>query len=314
MVARVKIGSLEVGDESRVFVIAEIGINHNGNLDIVKKLIDAAAETGCQAVKFQKRTVPVVYPESDLQKSREVPADVIVRAIKRGVLSKEAVVRLVDSDLRQTTNGDLKLALELTAVEYAEIDAYCKTKNMLWFASPWDEESVDFLDRFDPCCHKVASASLTDDGLLRHIRSKGRPVILSTGMSTLEQIDRAVDVLGREDLVLLHCVSTYPAELKELNLRVIQLLKKRYGVPVGYSGHEKGIYPSLCAVVSGACVIERHITLDRTMWGSDQAASVEPKGFELLVSEIRHYEVAQGDGEKRLLDSEVPIMKKLRRK
>ncbi|MBI4992205.1 MAG: N-acetylneuraminate synthase family protein [Candidatus Harrisonbacteria bacterium] len=311
---RVKIAGLEVGDGAPVFMIAEIGINHNGSLDVVKKLIDAAAEAGCQAVKFQKRTIPVIYSEAELQKPREVPADVIVRALKRGVLSKEAVVRLVDSDLRQTTNGDLKLALELTASEYAEIDVYCKTKNMLWFASPWDEDSVDFLDQFNPCCYKVASASLTDDGLLEYIRSRGCPVILSTGMSTLEQIDHAIDVLGEDDLVLLHCVSTYPAEYKELNLRVIPVLKARYDIPVGYSGHERGIHSSAHAVALGACAVERHVTLDRIMWGSDQAASIEPKGLESLVKEIRHLEEALGDGEKRLLDSEVPIMKKLRRK
>lgn len=311
----VRIGNSEVGYGSSPFVVAEIGINHNGSMALVKKLIDAAVEAGCDAVKFQKRTVPVVYSAAELAKDREVPVDVIANAIKRGVLSKEAVMRLTESNLQKTTNGDLKFALEFTEREYQEINRYCCEKNVHWFASPWDEESVDFLEKFDPPCYKIASASLTDDGLLRHIRAKGRPVILSTGMSTTEQIDHAVEVLGREDLVLLSCVSTYPAELRDINLFDIVTMRSRYeGIPVGYSGHEKGVYTSLCAVVLGACMVERHLTLDRTMWGSDQAASLEPKGMELLISEINNFQRAKGDGVKRVLEAEIPIMKKLRRK
>ncbi len=296
-----------------MFVIAEIGINHNGDVAIAKKLIDAAAAAGVQAVKFQKRTVPVVYTAEELARPREVPASVLVAAIRRGALSKDAEQRLVASHFREATNGDLKWALEFGEKEYAEIDRYAKEKGLLWFASPWDEGSVDFLEAFSPPAYKVASASLTDDGLLRRIRAKGRPVILSTGMSTLAEIDHAVEILGKERLVIMQCVSTYPAELEELNLSVIPVLRERYGVPVGYSGHERGIYTSLCAAAMGAAAVERHITLDRTMWGTDQAASVEPKGLELLVREIRNFEKARGDGVKRVLDSEIPVLKKLRR-
>lgn len=180
----VRIGEYWVGQDYPVFVIAEIGINHNGDLDIAKKLIYEAKQAGCQAVKFQKRTVDIVYSAEELAKPREVPPDVVSSAVRRGVLSLEAVMRLEGSGLKNTTNGDLKWALELTRDEYAEIDRYCKELGILWFASPWDEASVDFLAKFDPPCYKVASASLTDDALLRHIRSKGKPIIMSTGMST----------------------------------------------------------------------------------------------------------------------------------
>lgn len=295
------------------YIVAEIGINHNGSVEIAKKLIDAASAMGCQAVKFQKRTVPKVYTPEELAKPREVPADVIVSAIKRGVLSKEAIQRLTESNLQNTTNGDLKWALELTEKEYQEIDQYCKEKGIHWFASPWDEESVDFLAEFDIPAMKVASASLTDDSLLRRIRAVGKPIILSTGMSTLEQIDHAVEVLGKENLVILHCTSTYPSKPEELNLKGIQEFCKRYGVPIGYSGHEVGIPTTVAAVAMGAHMIERHITLDRAMWGSDQAASVEVRGFERMVREIRGVEAALGDGKKIVYESEKPIIQKLRR-
>src|SRR5436190_3875757 len=183
----------------------------------------------------------------------------------------------------------------------------------MWFASSWDPASIEFIERFDPPCHKIASPCLTDDELLRHYRKQGRPIIVSTGMSTLEQIDRGVETAGKEDLVLLHCTSTYPSSPEELCLRVIQTLRERYDLPIGYSGHEVGLVTSVAAVALGACVIERHITLDRAMWGSDQAASVEPQGFERLVSYIRATESALGDGTKRLWDSEIPVMEKLRR-
>jgi N-acetylneuraminate synthase len=284
----IRIGNREVGDSQPCFVIAEIGINHNGDLGITRKLIDAAVETGCDAVKFQKRTVDVVYTAEELAKPRENPFG--------------------------TTNGDLKRGLEFGAPQYVEIDRYCKQKGILWFASCWDEASVDFIEQYQPPCYKIASASLTDDGLLRHHRKTGRPIIISTGMSTLAQVDHAVEVLGKENLALMHTNSTYPSKLEELNLRVIDTLKQRYGVPVGYSGHEVGLAPSVAAAALGACMIERHITLDRAMWGSDQAASVEPQGFERLVKDVRAVQVALGDGVKRLFDSEVPVMKKLRRK
>jgi N-acetylneuraminate synthase len=250
-------------------------------------LIEVAAAAKCNAVKFQKRTVEVVYPAEELARPRESPFG--------------------------TTNGDLKYGLEFGAEEYAEIDRHCKQNNIAWFASCWDEQSVDFIEQFKVPCYKIASASLTDDGLLRHTRSKGRPILLSTGMSTLEQVDHAVEVLGKEDLVILHTTSTYPALYEELNLRVIPALKQRYGVPAGYSGHETGLSTSIASVAMGACVVERHITLDRAMWGSDQAASVEPQGFAHMVRDIRLVETAMGDGVKRVIEREVPIMKKLRR-
>lgn len=311
----VRIGKNSVGKGHPVFFVAEIGINHNGDVAIAKKLIDVAVKAGCNAVKFQKRTIPVVYTKEELARPREVPFDIIDSAIKRKVLSSEAVKRLVDSNFEETTNGDLKWALEFTAGEYKEIDAYCKEKGIMWFASPWDEESVDFLDKFNPPCYKIASPSLTDTGLLQHVRSKGKPVILSTGMSTMEQIEKAVEILGEKNLIILHCVSTYPAEHEEINLNAIYTLQKRFPDSViGYSGHERGLQISLAAGAIGALLIERHITLDRAMWGSDQAASIEPKGLELLIRDIRAFERARGDGIKKIIPKEVPIIEKLRRK
>lgn len=288
MTKTVKIGNRLVGDGQPCLFIAEIGINHNGDLNLAKKLIDAANIAGCEAVKLQKRTVEVVYTAEELAKPRENPFG--------------------------PTNGDLKRGLEFGRKQYEEIDRYCRDKGMLWLASCWDEASVDFIEQFHPPCYKIASASLTDDVLLKHHRKTGRPLILSTGMSTTEQIDHAVEVLGKEGLILMHTNSTYPSKVDELNLKVIEGLKKRYGVPVGYSGHEVGLAPSVASAVLGACVIERHITLDRAMWGSDQAASVEPQGFHRLVKDVRAIESALGDGQKRLYESEVPVMKKLRRK
>ena len=287
MSGAVQIGERLVGPGRPVFFVAEIGINHNGDVELAKKLIAAAATSGADAVKFQKRTVDVVYSEEELARPRESPYG--------------------------TTNGELKRGLELGEDEYAEIDAFCRSLGIPWFASGWDEESVDFLEAWEPPCYKIASASLTDDELLRHVASKDRPVILSTGMSTLEQIDRAVSLLDAEQLVVAHTTSTYPSSVDELNLRVIPELAARYGVPVGYSGHEVGLAPSLAAVVLGACTVERHITLDRAMWGTDQAASVEPHGIARLVKDIRNIEAALGDGVKRVYESERPVMEKLRR-
>jgi N-acetylneuraminate synthase len=268
-------------------VIAEIGINHNGDLDIAKRLISVAVAAGCQAVKFQKRTIDVVYSPEELARPRESPFG--------------------------ETNGDLKRGLEFSVDQYRAIDRYCKDVNILWFASCWDETSVDFIDQFAPPAYKIASACLTDDSLLRHTRSKGKPIILSTGMSTAEQVRHAVEVLGRKNLVILHTCSTYPSAYSELNLRVIQSLADEYGVPVGYSGHETGLPSTIAAVAIGAHMVERHITLDRAMWGTDQAASLEPNGITRLVRDIRLVEAAMGDGVKRLVASEVPILKKLRR-
>jgi N-acetylneuraminate synthase len=283
----IKLGNTLVGDGHPCYVIAEIGINHNGDIEVAKKLIDVAAAANCQAVKFQKRTVEVVYPAEELARPRESPFGM--------------------------TNGDLKHGLEFGLEQYREIDRYCREKGIAWLVSCWDEASVDFIDQFDVPCYKIASASLTDDNLLRYTRAKGRPILLSTGMSTLEQIDHAVEVLGKKDLILLHTCSTYPAEYSELNLRVITTLRERYGIPVGYSGHETGLSTTISTVALGACVVERHITLDRAMWGSDQAASVEPQGFMRLVRDIRLVETALGDGVKSVVERETPIMKKLRR-
>lgn len=285
--AEVQIGNTLVGDSHPCYVIAEIGINHNGDVDSAKRIIDIAVTAGCNAVKFQKRTIEVVYSEEELARPRESPFG--------------------------DTNRALKYGLEFELDEYRTLDAYCEEKDIRWFASCWDEGSVDFIERFDVPCYKIASASLTDDNLLLYTRAKGHPIILSTGMSTLEQIDHAVDILGVEDLIILHSCSTYPAYYEELNLRVIQTLKQRYGVPVGYSGHETGIASSVAAMALGACMIERHVTWDRSMWGSDHAASLEPNGITRLVHDIRLVETAMGDGVKRVIQRELPVMKKLRR-
>lgn len=288
----VRIGDRFVGDGWPCFVIAEVGINHNGSVVTAKRLIAAAAVAGCDAVKFQKRTVDVVYSAAELARPRD--------------------------SVFGSTNGDLKRGLELDRGAYEEIDECCRMHSIMWSASPWDEASVEFLETFQVRENrlrfvKVASASLTDDALLRRIRAMRLPVLLSTGGSTLEQIDHAVDVLGREDLVLLHCNSTYPCPTGELNLRCIETLRRRYDVPVGYSGHEVGIQTSVAAAVLGACVVERHITLDRAMWGSDQAASVEPQGISRMVRDIHACEAAMGDGVKRVTPAETAIMQKLRR-
>ena len=283
----VQVGSKLVGPSQPCYVIAEIGINHNGDMDIAKRLISVAVGAGCNAVKFQKRTIDVVYTVAELAKPRESPFG--------------------------NTNGDLKRGLEFGADEFKEIDRYCREVKIPWFASAWDEASVDFIAQFDVPCFKIASASLTDDNLLRHTRAMGKPVMLSTGMSTLEQIDRAVTILGKDNLILLQACSTYPAYYEELNLKAIDTLADRYGVPVGYSGHETGLPASIAAVAMGASVLERHITLDRAMWGSDQAASLEPNGITQLVRYIRIVEKSMGDGVKRVLEREQPIIQKLRR-
>jgi len=284
---QVKVGTKLLGDGQPNYLIGEIGINHNGDLDIARKLIDLAAKNGFDAVKFQKRTVDVVYSPEELARPRESPFG--------------------------ATNGDLKRGLEFGEKEYAVIDQYCRKVGIAWFASCWDEGSVDFIERFNPPVYKVASASLTDDHLLKHTRATGKPIMLSTGMSTFGQVDHAVDVLGKENLIVMHTTSTYPADYAELNLRVIPAFRERYEVLVGYSGHESGIASSVAAVALGACVVERHITLDRAMWGSDHAASLGPGGMEHLARDIRLVETALGSNVKTLLDREIPILKKLRR-
>jgi N-acetylneuraminate synthase len=281
------IGRVAVGAARPCYIVAEIGINHNGDLGLAKRLISVAVAAGCDAVKFQKRTIDVVYTPEELAKPRESPFG--------------------------ETNGDLKRGLEFGEAEYREIDEYCRQVGITWFASCWDEASVDIIDQFGPPCYKIAAASLTDDNLLRHTRAKGKPIILSTGMSSLAQIDHAVDILGKDDLILLHACSAYPAYYEELNLRAIVTLRERYGVPVGYSGHETGIASTVAAVPLGACMVERHITFDRAMWGSDHAASLEPSGLNRVVRDIRLVEQALGDGVKSVLPRELPVIDKLRR-
>jgi N-acetylneuraminate synthase len=283
----VQIANRDVGPGHPCFVVAEIGINHNGDLGVAKTLIDVAVGAGCDAVKFQKRTIEVVYTEEELDRPRESPFG--------------------------STNRDLKVGLEFGRAEYEEIDRYCRERGIIWFASCWDDASVDFMEAFDPPCHKISSALLTHDSLLRHHRRYGRPIFLSTGMSTMEEVRHAVDVLGTDNLVLMHCTSTYPSRPEELNLRVIASLQDEFPCPIGYSGHEVGLQTTLAAVVLGACAVERHVTLDRAMWGSDQAASIEPQGVTRLVRDIRVIEKAMGDGHKRVYDSELPVRAKLRR-
>jgi N-acetylneuraminate synthase len=285
----VQIGNKIVGAGSPVFITAEIGINHNGDLNIAKRLIDVAVMAGCDAVKFQKRTPEKAVPPEYRDVMRETPW---------GIVSYLEYRRKVEFGLQ----------------EYQEVDRYCKEKGILWFASCWDEQSVDFIEQFSPPVLKVASASLTDVHLLRKMRATQRPIILSTGMSTIEEIEQAVAYLGEQNLLLAHSTSTYPCPPAELNLRMIQTLQARFNCPVGYSGHEVGLQTTLAAVTLGACFIERHITLDRAMmWGSDQAASVEPWGLMRLVRDIRVIEEALGDGVKRVYDSEMSARQRLRR-
>lgn len=288
MTDAVKIGQDSIGDGHPVYVIAEIGLNHNGSVENAKKLIDVAVEAGAQAVKFQKRTPDIATPEHMKATPRETPWGTM-------------------------TYLEYRYKVEFEQAEYSEIDAYCKEKGVVWFASPWDEPSVDFLESMDTVAYKIASASVTDLGMLRKIKATGKPVILSTGMSTIEQIDTAVETLGKENLIILHATSTYPLPPEEANLRMIQTLKDRYGVPVGYSGHEPGLQISIAAVAMGAIAVERHITLDRTMWGSDHAASLEPKGFISLCRDIRIIEEALGDGVKKVFPGELAPLSKLRR-
>jgi N-acetylneuraminate synthase len=288
MIQGVRIGQRLVGPGQPVYVTAEIGINHNGDLEIAKTLIDAAALAGCDAVKFQKRTPELCVPPDQRDIPRETPW---------GLMSYM----------------EYRRRMEFGQAQYAEIDRYCREKRIQWYASCWDAPSVDFIEQFDPPCHKVASALLTDNALLRHLNATGRPVILSTGMSTMEQIRGGASLIARDRLLIAHSTSSYPCSPKELNLRMIGTLRSEFDCPIGYSGHEVGLQTTYAAVVLGACFVERHITLDRAMWGSDQAASVEPPGFLRLVRDIRTIEGAFGDGVKRVYESELPIMRRLRR-
>ncbi|HEY8317782.1 MAG TPA: N-acetylneuraminate synthase family protein [Amnibacterium sp.] len=288
MTNTVQIGRHTVGDGEPVYVIGEIGLNHNGDVEIAKKLIDVAAVAGVQAVKFQKRTPAISTPEHMKEVPRETPWGTM-------------------------TYLEYRYRVEFEQEQYAEIAAYADSRGLDWFASPWDEPAVDFLELMHVIAHKVASASVTDKGLLRRLAATGKPVILSTGMSTLEQIDAAVEILGTDRLLMLHATSTYPLPPQEANLLMIDTLKERYDVPVGYSGHEPGLQISIAAVAMGAVAVERHITLDRAMWGSDHAASLEPHGLMSLVRDIRIIGTARGDGVKRVFPGELAPLSKLRR-
>ncbi len=284
----IKIGKRLLGDGHPTYIVAEIGVNHNGDLDLAKKLIQSAAHAGVDAVKFQKRTPELCVPPDQRSVMRETPWGYI-------------------------TYLEYRHKVEFSLEQYQEIDRYCHKLGITWFSSVWDEPSVDFLEHFNLVAYKIPSASLTDHNLLRHLKKTGRPLILSTGMSTMDQIQAAVDVIGTDNMMITHATSTYPCDPEELNLKVIPVLRQRFPFPIGYSGHEVGLIPSVVAVALGACLVERHITLDRAMWGSDQAASVEPGGFERLVKYIRVSEDSLGDGMKRVYDSELPSLKKLRR-
>ena len=278
-----------IGAGQPVYIIAEIGINHNGSLDIAKRLIDEAVTAGCDAVKFQKRTPELCTPKDQWHLERDTPWG-------------------------RMTYINYRKIIELGYDEYAAIDAYCKEKGIDWFVSCWDEESVDFMEQFNPGVYKFASASLTDFGLIEKVKQTGKPFILSTGMSTMEEIRAAVDKFGTENMLIAHSTSAYPCPPQELNLRMIETLADLYpDTPIGYSGHETGLATTVAAVAMGACFVERHFTLDRAMWGSDQAASVEPQGMQKLVRDIRDIEQAMGDGVKRVYDSELGAMKRLRR-
>ncbi len=286
---KVKVGNRLIGDGKPVFVVAEIGINHNGSVEITKKMIDAALFAGCDAVKFQKRTPEICVPHDQWHIERDTPWG-------------------------RMTYIEYRHKMEFGYEEFQEIDRFCKSKRILWFASCWDEPSVEFMERFDPPLYKSSSASLTDHDLLLKMKETGKPMVISTGMSTMGEIVTAVEAIGRDNLMIAHSTSTYPCKVEELNLRMILTLKEKFpGIPIGYSGHEVGLAPTWAAVGLGASFVERHITLDRAMWGSDQAASVEVYGMHRLVRNIRDIEKALGDGIKRVYPSEMKALEKLRR-
>ena len=278
-----------IGPDEPCFIIAEIGINHNGSIKTALKLIEEAAKAGCNAVKFQKRTPEICTPRDQWEIMRDTPWG-------------------------RMSYIDYRYKVEFGEKEYALIDEFCKEKHIIWFASCWDEPSVDFMEKFNPLLYKAASASLTDISLLKKKKATGKPLILSTGMSTMNEIFYAVDEIGTDNIMIAHSTSAYPCPLEQLNLKMIPELQKLFPkVPIGYSGHETGLATTVAAVVLGANFIERHFTIDRAMWGSDQAASVEPIGMAKLVKDIRDVETSLGDGVKKLYDSEIGQRAKLRR-
>ncbi len=284
----VRIGDKLVGHDQPIYVVAEIGINHNGSLETCKKMIDMAVEAGCDAVKFQKRTPEICVPENHKNALRDTPWGTM-------------------------TYLEYRKRMEFGKEEFKEIDEYCKNKGIMWYASAWDIPSIDFLEQFDMPCYKIPSACLTDKKLLLKFKSAGKPLVLSTGMSTMEQIKKAVKILGEDNLIILHCTSTYPTPETEHNLNVIKTFRKYFNCPIGYSGHEPGVWPSIIAATIGACMLERHITLDRTMYGTDQAASLEKKGISIICEVSKAIPTYLGDGNKKVYDSEKPIVDRLRR-
>jgi N-acetylneuraminate synthase len=288
MTREILIGNKLVGDGHPTYIIAEIGINHNGSVEIAKELIKAASDAGVDAVKFQKRTPELCVPEHQKSLMRDTPWGYI-------------------------SYLEYRYKVEFGQAEYQEIDNYCKALGIDWLTSAWDTQSLAFIEAFDPPAHKIPSALLTDHTLLRAIKATGKPAILSTGMSTMEEIHKAVEILDIDNLLICHTTSSYPCPPDELNLRMIQTLKDNFSCPIGYSGHEVGLVTSVIAVGLGACLVERHVTLDRAMWGSDQAASVEPQGVRTLVKYIRVTEKALGDGQKKVYESEQSTLKKLRK-
>ena len=271
-----------------IFIIAEIGINHNGDLEIAKQLIEMAKNAGCDAVKFQKRSIDIVYSPEVLDTPRESPWG--------------------------TTTREQKIGLEFGLSEYRDIDKFCKEKRIEWFASAWDIESQKFLRQFNCKYNKIASAMLTHESLLREVASEKQKTFISTGMATFKEIDLAVDIFVKAkcEFTLMHTVSVYPCPDKDLNLNLIRTLQERYDCPVGYSGHESSPIPSIAAAALGITSLERHITLDRSMYGSDQSASLEKRGLEILVNGVRTIEIALGDGEKIFSESVKSVASKLR--
>lgn len=289
MTREIKLGNKLIGDGHPAYVIAEIGINHNGDLEIAKQMMRAAAHAGADAVKFQKRTPEVCTPPEQQKQMRETPWGYI-------------------------SYLDYRYKVEFDMEAYTEIDTLARELGVDWLVSVWDEQSVGFMEQFKTPAYKIPSASLTDHHLLRHVRKTGKPIIVSTGMSTMDEIHRGIEAVGLDNLLIMHTTSAYPCDPDELNLRMIETLRGEFpNTPIGYSGHEVGLVPSAVAVALGACSVERHFTLDRAMWGSDQAASVEPGGFEKLVKYIRVTEQAMGDGVKKVYESEMSSLKKLRR-
>ena len=287
MLKTFEIGGIKVGNGHPVYIIAEVGINHNGDVNIAKKLIDLAVVAGFNAVKFQKRNPDVCVPTKQKPIMRDTPWG-------------------------KMTYLEYRHRMEFGIKEYDEIDRYCAERGITWFASCWDKSSIDFIEKYNPVCYKIASASVTNDDLLKYVNAIGKPIILSSGMSTMAEIWHAVSLLDQSRLLITHNTSTYPCLPKELNLRMIKTLKKEFNCPIGYSGHEVGLQTTYAAVAIGACLIERHITLDRHMWGSDHSSSVESTGAIKLIRDIRIIEQALGDGVKRVYESEKSILQKLR--